>query len=162
MDTTAKRPLLKKWWVWVLIVLGIFIILGSLGSSDSATSSDTGSETQNGGGDTGQEPAFVVTAFEMAAEYKENEVAADAKYKGKLVEISGTVDTIGKDIADTPYIAFATENQYEIINRIQCMFGRNDTEALSGVSKGQKITLRGEVSGALGNIIVRDCQIVGS
>ena len=96
----------------------------------------------------------------VCGEYKANEVAAEAKYKGKLVEISGTVDTIGNDALDNPFIAFATENQYEIINRIQCMFSRNDITALSGVSKGERITLRGEVSGALGNIIVRNCEIV--
>ena len=143
----------SKWWVWVIIVIVIFALIGSLGESDSSGTQSVREEVK-------EEPAIMVTAFKMAAEYKENEVAADAKYEGKLVEISGTVDTIGKDALDTPFIAFATENQYEIINRIQCMFGRNDVEALSSVSKGQKITVRGEVSGALGNIIVRDCQIV--
>ena len=137
----------------MIIVIVIFALIGSLGESDSSGTQSVREEVK-------EEPAIMVTAFKMAAEYKENEVAADAKYEGKLVEISGTVDTIGKDALDTPFIAFATENQYEIINRIQCMFGRNDVEALSSVSKGQKITVRGEVSGALGNIIVRDCQIV--
>ncbi|KND50537.1 MAG: Phage protein [Parcubacteria bacterium C7867-007] len=158
MDTptaSAKKPLLKKWWVWVLIVLGIFIIIGSIGGSDSSSSG-----SQSAKEEVKVEPALTVTAFKMAAEYKENEVAADAKYKGKLVEISGSVDTIGKDVLDTPFIAFSTENQYEIINRIQCMFGKNDVEVLSSVSKGQKITLRGTVSGALGNIIVKDCEII--
>lgn len=154
MDTPVKKPLLKKWWMWVLIVIAVFGVIGSIGDSESgSTASSTKQEVK-------EEPAITVTAYKMAAEYKENEVAADAKYKGKFVEISGTVETIGKDIADTPYIAFATENQYEIINRIQCMFRDSDTAALSSVSKGQKITLRGEVSGALGNIIVRDCEIV--
>lgn len=158
MDTqtaSTKKPLLKRWWVWVLIVLGIFIIIGSIGGSDQTSSTGGGSDVA-----TAPEPVFTLTAIQMASEYKENEVAADAKYKGKLVQLSGTVDTIGKDIADTPFIAFETENQYEIINRIQCMFKTGDTKALSAVSKGQKITLRGTVSGALGNIIVKNCEIV--
>lgn len=153
-QTNSKKPLLKRWWIWVLIVLGIFIIIGSIGGSDK-----TGPTSQNTPV-AAPEPAFSLTAIKMASDYKENEVAADAKYKGKLVELSGTVDTIGKDISDTPYIAFETENQYEVINRVQCMFKDGDTQALSAVSKGQKITLRGTVSGSLGNIIVKDCQIV--
>lgn len=155
-ETSAKKPWHKKWWVWVIIVIAVFGIIGSLGDSDSTDGTQSAQEEVK------EEPAISVTALKMAAEYKENEVAADAKYKDKLVEISGTVDTIGKDALDTPFIAFETENQYEIINRIQCMFGRNDVEALSSVSKGQKITLQGEVSGALGNIIVRDCKIVSN
>lgn len=104
--------------------------------------------------------AVKVSAIQMSADYKENEVAADAKYKNKTVEISGSVDTIGKDILDTPYIAFQTANQYEILDRVQCMFSRSDEVELAAVAKGQKITLRGEVSGKLGNIIVKSCEIV--
>ena len=158
MDTqnaSAKKPWHKKWWGWVLIVIALFVVVGSFGDSDSG-----GSASQSSREEVSAEPTYTVTAFEMAGEYKANEVAAEAKYKGKLVEISGTVDTIGNDALDTPFIAFATENQYEIINRIQCMFSRNDITTLSGVSKGERITLRGEVSGALGNIIVRNCEIV--
>lgn len=157
-ETSGQKPE-KKWYLkkrmFVVYAILALVLIGSIGGSDSPSSG-----VQSAKEDVKAEPALTVTAFKMASDYKENEVAADAKYKGKVVEISGSVDTIGKDALDTPYIAFTTENQYEIINRIQCMFGRNDTDALSSVSKGQKITLRGEVSGALGNIIVRDCQIV--
>lgn len=156
-NQSTKKSLLKKWWVWVLIILVGVGLIGTIGDSDSLSSDTAGERTT---ASVREESVLIVTAFKMAADYKANEVAADAKYKGKLVEISGTVDTIGKDVIDTPFIAFATENQYEIINRIQCMFGSNDVEVLSSISKGQKITLRGKVSGALGNIIVKDCEIV--
>ena len=151
-----KKPLLKRWWVWAILVVFFFSAIGTINDSMESAGSASNSSVK-----AAPEPVYTVTALEMAAEYKENEVAADAKYEDKLVEISGTVDTIGKDVLDTPYIAFATANQYEIINRIQCMFEKkSDVEALSGVSKGEKITLRGTVSGALGNIIVKDCEIV--
>lgn len=156
MDTqsAAKKPLLKRWWVWAILALGVFMLIGSLGKPSQNGQAQNVQDIAN------PEPTYTVTALALASEYKANEVAADAKYKGQLIEISGRVDTIGKDIVDTPYIAFETENPYEVINRIQCMFRDADTASLSTVSKGQSITLRGTVSGALGNIIIKDCRIV--
>jgi tRNA_anti-like len=104
-------------------------------------------------------PVPKVTALGISNEYKQNEVAADAKYKGQIIEVTGTVETIGKDVLDTPYIALATQ-QYAIIDKVQCMFSKSDEAELATVKKGSKITLRGEVSGKLGNILVRDCAIV--
>ena len=100
-----------------------------------------------------------VTATQISEDYKANEVAADAKYKGKLLEISGLVDNIGKDILDTPYITFQTE-QYAIVNQVQCMFSKSDEQSLSTLTKGQRVTLTGEVSSKLVTIIVKGCKIV--
>lgn len=33
----AKRPLLKKWWFWVIIVLFVFAIIGGMGNSDDSS-----------------------------------------------------------------------------------------------------------------------------
>lgn len=100
-----------------------------------------------------------VTAVQLAEDYKANEIAAEAKYKNKPLEISGLVGDIGKDILDTPYITFQTE-QYAIINQVQCMFSKSDEQILASLSKGQRVTVTGEVSGKMGNILVKGCQIV--
>lgn len=158
MDQKAEVPKKKwylRWWMIVIYVLLVLSFIGSLGGSKNSNSTATG-----GAQEATPEVALTVTASKLTADYKDNEVAADAKYKDKLLEISGTVDTIGKDVLDTPYISFQTDNQYEIINRIQCMFGKNDIAALSSVTKGQKITLRGTGGGKLGNIVVNGCTIV--
>jgi len=99
-----------------------------------------------------------VTALKIYNDYKDNEVSADAKYKGKTVSVSGQINTIGKDIIDTPYVSLDTE-QYSIM-MVQCMFSQKDLVELGGLSKGQKVTLQGEVSGKLGNVLIRGCQVV--
>ncbi len=107
-------------------------------------------------------PEFVetVSAIRLMNAYKENEVAADSQYKGHLVEVHGTIDTIGKDILDTPYVSLkASYNQYDF-GTVQCMFDKNSQSQLASLSKGTEITLHGRVSGKLGNVIVRDCSIV--
>lgn len=103
--------------------------------------------------------AIKITALQLSSDYKDNEVAADAKYKDKSIEVSGIVDAIGKDLLETPYIALQSY-QYAIVDRVQCMFSKSDEPQLATISKGQQIILQGEVSGKLGNIIVRGCKIV--
>lgn len=104
------------------------------------------------------EPAIQVTAAKLYADYEANEVGADQKYKGKVVEVSGLIDSIGKDILDTPFVALSNGQQYSVFN-VQCMFAKDDEAKLSGLVKGRSITLRGEVSGKLGGVIVRGCSI---
>lgn len=151
---TPKKWYLKKRMFVVYAILGLLFI-GTVSSSKSSNEASTGNTQE-----TVPETAITVTASKLTSDYKDNEVSADAKYKDKLLEISGTVDTIGKDVLDTPYIAFRTDNEYEIVNRVQCMFGKDDIATLSNVTKGQKITLRGTGAGKLGNIVVNGCKIV--
>lgn len=151
----SKKKFYKRWWFWVGAVFLLFVIIGVSGSSSSPSSGGT---TATNSANSQPVEAIKVTAAELSADYKANEVAADAKYKGRLVEVSGIVDTIGKDILDTPYIAFAA-GQYDIIDRVQCMFSKSDEPVLAAVAKGQRITLRGTVSGKLGNILVQGCAI---
>lgn len=103
--------------------------------------------------------AIKVTAVTLVADYKANEVAADAKYKNNLVEVSGIVKNIGKDIVDNPYITLSDGEQYSITS-VQCMFSKSDEVDLAKVSQGERITLQGEVSGKLGNVLLNDCSII--
>lgn len=138
----------------IVLVLILLVIVGTtMSDSDTATVASSKEEAS-----TPAREAIKVTATKLADDYKANEVAADAKYKGNLVEVSGTIGTIGKDITDTPYVTL-TIGQYDILS-VQCMFGRNDQTALASLAKGQSITLQGEVSGKLGNVLVRGCKIV--
>ena len=92
-----------------------------------------------------------VTATKLYADYKANELSADNTYKGKLVEVSGMVENIGKDILNSPYISLKTG---EIIGSVQCML---DDSALA---EGTKVTMQGRVSGLMGNVIIKECLLV--
>ncbi len=49
-------------------------------------------------------PDFTLTAEAFQKEYSDDKVAAEKKYKGKVIELSGEVHTIGRLGGDTPYI----------------------------------------------------------
>ncbi|MCL1861862.1 MAG: OB-fold putative lipoprotein [Proteobacteria bacterium] len=98
-----------------------------------------------------------VSARDMIKAYDANEVSADGMFKGKIVEVTGRVGSIGKDITDNPYIAIDTG---DVIRSVQCFFQKSAESELARVSKGQRITIRGEVDGLMMNVIVRGARIV--
>lgn len=101
--------------------------------------------------------AIEVTAEQLYDEYYANQVAADAKYKGKIVKVTGVVSSIGKDILDAPYVVLTSGEVFEW--GVQCTFSEADESALAQLSKGQTISIQGKVSSFLVNVLVRDCQI---
>jgi len=100
-----------------------------------------------------------VTAQELYSAYEANQVAADAKYKDKIVRVTGIVNTIGKDILDTPYVLLTSGGQYEMFG-VQCMFDKKYELELAQLIKGQTVTVQGKVSSYLANVIVADSVLV--
>ncbi len=143
-----KKKLYQRWWMWVIYVIAFTIVIANF--SGSSSSSAPVAVPQE---------AIKVTALKIVNDYKENGVAADSTYKGKIIEVTGTVKTIDKDILGTPYISLESY-EYAIVDHVQCMFPRSSAAELATVAKGQKITLRGKVLTKTGNILVEDCSIV--
>jgi hypothetical protein len=153
----TKKQLTLSRGLKVTIVVILLMLAGSQLQSPGASRPASQAQTQ---GTPASAPEVIkVNARRIVDDYKANEVSADAKYKGKLIEVSGVVDTIGKDLLDTPFISLQSY-EYAIIDHVQCMFDKAAEAELAQVSKNQSITLRGEVSGKLGNIVVRGCRIV--
>lgn len=146
----------------ILTTIGVLFVIGLIGSSldkspDTKTTPDRTSSVQT---ETKKESESIkVTSSAMVKEYIANEVSADTKYKGKLVEISGTIKDIGKDIVDTPYIIIES-NPSDYFTQIQCMFSKSDIETVGSLQKNTAVVAQGEVSGKLGNILIRECKII--
>lgn len=89
--------------------------------------------------------ALEVTATTMFSDYQDNEIAADGKYKGKALLVSGTVDSISSDFMDKPVVQLSAKP----FGFVQASDLPKDVAA--SLKKGQKITLactgNGEVIG---------------
>jgi len=105
-----------------------------------------------------QEP-IKITAKQLIEEYEANEVAADAKYENKTLEVTGVVDSIGKDILDTPYVVLTDGDEWAVWG-VQCMFRSKDEAQLAQMTKGQTLTIWGRCDGYLLNVILSDCSLV--
>lgn len=89
-------------------ILGGFVVLLVLVAIFAPDSPDTTSNTDNSGANNVAEAApadeFSTTANQIALEYDANTVAADAIYKGKRFQITGTVAEISTDFMDNAVV----------------------------------------------------------
>jgi len=97
-----------------------------------------------------------IQAKDLYNEYDNNEIAADEKYEGEEILITGTIQEIGKDIFDDMYVSLKTDN---IIGTVQCMLADGETNKAAKLSTGQSITMSGESPDYLINVILRECVI---
>lgn len=145
----------------VLIVFGVILVLMVIGSgSESEDPTASGNPSRNNAATTTvttQPPMIEVNAYDLMKEYKENEVAADQKYKGKVFKVTGVVENIGTDILDDVYITLETEDGFY---SIQCYFSKqSEIDKVASLQKGQQITLEGRCSGMTLNVIMKNCEI---
>lgn len=143
-----------------LVVFAIGIIASSGGSDKGPEGSTSASSTVSALTDTNKatEPRVIkITASQLYSEYEENEIAADTAYKKQILEVSGTLGTIAKDVLDSPYVTLKTGN---IIGSIQCYLKETEVSKAASLKSGTNITVRGEGGGKLGNVLVRKCEIV--
>lgn len=103
--------------------------------------------------------AIVVTARQLFLDYKDDEVVADAKFKNKILEINGTIKSVGKDIRGLMYVMF--EGDENSLGGVTCYFNDKHKEQVAKLSKGDKTTARGKCDGKFLNIyVLRDCELV--
>ena len=101
--------------------------------------------------------AIEMNAVQLYQEYNANQVAADAKYKGKILSVSGTVNDVGIDIIDTPYVMLGTE---QLLSAVQCMFSKQDESMLAQLSKGQSLRIQGKCDGlGIISVMLSNCLI---
>ena len=98
-----------------------------------------------------------VPAATLVADYRANEVAADEKYKGKLLRVTGTVDSIDKDFMDDIVVRIKSDNMFMSI-----MANVDDSEksAAARLAKGGPVTVVCEGGGLIvGSPVLNDCTI---
>lgn len=151
-----KKKFYKRWWFWVLVVIVILIIIGASGSNN-----NSGNNTNNQQPTQQNQPTeeiIKITAVQLVSDYKANQVSADNKYKGKLAEISGTINTIGKDILDVPYVTLVGD---DFLSSVQCYFDKSEQGQLASLVKDTKLTVRCKINGqSIGNVMAKECVIV--
>jgi hypothetical protein len=106
------------------------------------------------------ESAKPVDIRTLLGEYRDNEVRADATFKGHVIQTTGLVDDIKRDIMDSIYVTVGTGGQFEI-PQVQCLLDEVHAKKAASLSKGSRVTVRGRVDGLMMNVIVKNCEFVG-
>ncbi len=101
-------------------------------------------------------PSLKVSAIKLYADYEANGVAADEKYKDKVLQVTGKITAIDRDIMDKIYVTLKG-NQY--FGDVQCFFAEDHIQTAMKLSKGQKITVKGQCNGKMMNVLLKGCII---
>ncbi|MDO5562202.1 MAG: zinc ribbon domain-containing protein [Synergistaceae bacterium] len=152
-----KGGKMKKVFISIFVILICLMLFGMLLGDDEKSSKNNSPAKQEVSAP--KENVIVVGVEKICEDYEKNEVAADQKYKGKLVQIVGRVDDIKKDIADNLYVTLKRTKQFQI-SQPQCFFDDEHENRLANLQKGQKITLIGRVEGLMMNVLIKDAQLV--
>ena len=97
-----------------------------------------------------------ISANKLYAAYDQNEVAADEKYKGKKLGVTGVIGDIGKDVFDEPYVSL----NIGYLQNINCYFDEDNNKIISKLRKGQRVTIIGECKGkSITNVILKECEL---
>jgi hypothetical protein len=103
--------------------------------------------------------ALPVTAEKLDRDYSANVVAADASYKGKVLEVSGTVVHV---IRTTGPVRYTVElDTAGGVDPVGCNFRPADKGPLADIAGGQRVTVRGRCKGLTDDgVILEDCLLV--
>jgi hypothetical protein len=94
-----------------------------------------------------------ISPKQLLADYTANEVAADNKYKGKTIEVTGPIESISKDMLDEVYVAIEAGDP---IRTVQCYLVPESAAKVATLAKGQTVTIQGRGDGLLMNVQLRD------
>jgi hypothetical protein len=101
-------------------------------------------------------PEISLTAEELHDAYTENGVAADERYRGRLLRVSGAVESINRDIVDRPYVMLHTRRGMGV----QCFFPQGRSSSISSLRRGDDVVIRGRGNGNLATMVfLKDCSL---
>jgi|GEM_PF-4113959 len=102
-----------------------------------------------------------VSAEELYKAYVDDEKRADAKYKGKVLQVSGVVTEIERGVSRKPYVCLSGGEGR--LFGVKCFFRKENARVLSRLSKGDYVTIIGICGGrpVLGNVFLEKCKIGG-
>lgn len=107
-----------------------------------------------------EKPVAELAVDRLISDYAEDATAADARYSGRLLKISGVVSRVEtNDAMDVHYIILVSTDQ-EQLQSIRCVFDKEYGPELSRLEKGQKATIQGIYEGSLIDFRMRDCAII--
>lgn len=151
---------MKKFIKWIVVAIILLIVLAAIFGSDKKQDSNSPDTTSEASTQSAPSvPPVEVSANDLLKAYKDNEIAANNKFKDKSVLVSGMLKSIGADFSDKPLLTLKAGGEFEF-NEPQATLAESDEPKAATLSKGQKIKLlcvgNSEVAGTP---MLKDCVI---
>lgn len=100
------------------------------------------------------EPPIETTVSEISRAYTANPIAADARFRGKTIVITGRIYDIDREIMGHPYVILGNHD-------VQCVFRKSSESEVTTLAKGRDVTILGTVKGTglMKTVLIDDCQL---
>jgi predicted PurR-regulated permease PerM len=100
-------------------------------------------------------PDYIITAVDLQKAFEDNEAAANINYLNKVLEVSGTIESVKIGVENILSLTLETGSDF---SAVICTFpaGTDPSE----FSSGKPVTLRGECSGFLMDVLLNNCVII--
>lgn len=140
-----------------LTIVGILFLAVILGCSGANKNASTSTANQSPATNAPTEKPIAVQAKALTKEYDDNELAADAKYKDKMLAVSGKVSNIAETMGN---VTVQLEG-HNIAKNVMCSFDEAEKANVAKLKKGQQVTLSGKGDGMTAGLYVglQGCKI---
>lgn len=159
-SSSAKRLRTKtdKQIPWVAIFIAIVICIGAVFAVDTyfqnKASMNTPHKEQVG---SIEAVGMQIASEELSGEYMSNEDMADAKYKGKVINVTGKITAINKNLVGTYFIKLSGGSIADI--PVQCIFDKSLEEELELLEVNETITVKGTCDGMQAAVKLINCEL---
>jgi hypothetical protein len=153
-----KDVLFIHTWAGIGVIWGVVLFLGlvAMGLRSSAQQKKAALQRVM------DNPVASVEADVLYEMFRRNSVKSESLLTHRAVVVSGTVNTIGKDIYGMPYVGIGKG----LAGTVLCTFPKDRSAAVGDMSKGEVVKIKGLVKGqnVLGQVEMYDCcpSITGS
>jgi hypothetical protein len=107
-------------------------------------------------------PVATVKASDLLGEYKTNVLAADNKYKGKLIQVTGKTGStvVQKDLIGRFYVSMEAGSDVDF--NIACYLSEAGKDEAAKLQPNQEVTVVGTCDGLFGGQVlqIKGCDIV--
>ncbi len=102
---------------------------------------------------------FTLTAMELAEAFQENEEAANTRYLGKILVVSGEVKLLGS--SEDGSLSYSL---FDPFNGVTCTLNaeyvRLNSSGISLIEEGSQVIFKGRCDGKLTDVRVSDCVLL--
>lgn len=143
-NRSMKKPLI--WAFSILSVIVLLVVLFVFFSADADNDTNEIANTESSFKYADNEPITQITATDLYTTYNNNVVAADGKYRGKTLIVTGYVFEINKTY-DGIYFVILDNKGANGFSSTFCYFPASRNSSLSSLQKGQFLSIKGKCIG---------------
>ena len=102
-----------------------------------------------------EKAAFALSSNSLYKQFEENEESANAKYLGKVVELTGTVKSVETDENGDLTLMLPGDEMFGV----SCKLNNNENKSAKKIQNGDEVKIKGVCSGKLMDVVLVNCSI---